>query len=100
MEPARLSTMTEGYHEGHVLLMEKGFGRVAQLQNVRGVGNKWSHRYLKFDTGGKQLIVEHPDNDHKAQRFKVIPDHNKINDMTTDRRFLFEVQGYISPFQV
>jgi len=94
LNPAGLSTMVSGTHEGHVLLMEKGFGRVARLENVRGVGNQWRHRYLKFDGENKELILEHPDSDQqKRQRFKVIPDHNKINDNTTDRRFLFEIQG-------
>ena len=86
--------MNDGIHEGHVLLMEKGMGRVAHLHNVRGIGNKWLHRYLKFDTIQKRLTIAHPDNESREVVFKVKPDHNlEVNDRATDRRFLFEVQG-------
>ena len=37
-DPTRLSTMTSGFHEGHVLLMEKGKANLTQLQNIRGIG--------------------------------------------------------------
>ena len=61
------------------------------------IGNKWSHRYLQFDTAAKELIIQHPDQKQPQEKFKVNPDHSKAseisNETRSDRRYLFEVQG-------
>jgi len=82
-------------HEGHVLLMEKGLGGSSRLQNVKGIGNKWVHRYLSISDDKKQLtlsVTDDADKLHKDVKYTIIKE-NQVDSplITTDRRFTFDL---------
>ena len=84
-------------HEGHILLMEKELGRLknfkieknsknlkslkqglggsSRLQNVKGIGNKWVHRYLTISDDKKHLTLSPTDDAdklHKDVKYTII----------------------------
>jgi hypothetical protein len=84
-------------HEGHVLLMEKGLGGSSRLQNVKGIGNKWVHRYLSISDDKKQLtlsVTDDADKLHKDVKYTIIKE-NQVDSplVTTDRRFTFDLMA-------
>ena len=108
-------------HEGHVLLMEKGLGGGSRLQarlysntekfssnfsntiaktlikNVKGIGNKWVHRYLSISEDKKTLTLSAADDGeklHKDVKYQIIRDNSLDSPIsTTDRRFTFDIMA-------